>query len=297
MQATKSAGPSGAVRALGFVMLLLIVPRAGAAPLDGRALYLQHCAVCHGQDGRGDGPDAALFINPPRNLRTGYLDTHSTAEVVQWVLDGRRQRLALDLPALRERTADVESIMAHLRHIPEVDWGAVDQGQVLFGARCAPCHGPFGRPVGALPPGVRPPRDLSDPDFQRASSEGDILIAVRHGRDGMPALTPRLSEKEARQVAAFVRVLSPGYATYTTYCAQCHGDHGIGVGSFGESYPVPTVVFDRAYFARRDPAEVRRSVRHMLDEHRPRMPHFRAVISEPEATAIVDYLHQLSAAH
>lgn len=281
--------------ALGFV-LLLVVPRAGAEPLTGQALYLQRCAVCHGRDGRGDGPDAALFISPPRDLQAGYLETHSAAEVVRRVLDGRSQRFALALPALRERTADVESIVAHLRRIPGVDWGAVDQGQALFSVRCAPCHGPFGRPSGALPPGVRPPRDLSDPDFQRATSEADMVIAVRHGRDGMPGLTPRLSEEEARQVVAFVRVLSPGYATYATYCAQCHGDHGIGVGSFGESYPAPAVLFDQDYFARRDPAEVRRSVRHMLDDHRPSMPHFRSVLSEPDAAAIVEYLRQRSAA-
>jgi hypothetical protein len=59
---------------------------------------------------------------------------------------------------------------------------------------------------------------------------------------------------------------------------------------------VPTVVFDRAYFARRDPAEVRRAARHMLDDHRPSMPHFRGVIDPAEAQAIIDYLKQLPSA-
>lgn len=30
----------------------------------GRELYLEHCAVCHGKEGRGDGP-AASGMNPP----------------------------------------------------------------------------------------------------------------------------------------------------------------------------------------------------------------------------------------
>jgi len=48
--------------------LLALVPAAAAAALvacaderttEGRALYLEHCAACHGPAGRGDGPRAA----------------------------------------------------------------------------------------------------------------------------------------------------------------------------------------------------------------------------------------------
>src|SRR5262249_44360344 len=132
--------------------------------------------------------------------------------------------------------------------------------------RCAPCHGAFGRPGpdAPLPAGVRRPRDLGDPAFQRSASDDEMLVAVQHRRAGMPALTPPLTDEQARQVLAFMRVLSPGYATYTTYCAQCHGDHGIGVGSFGETYAAPTVIFDKSYFARQSGEDIRRSIWHML---------------------------------
>ncbi len=284
-------------RALGLAFLSWAVSAAGAERLDGRTLYMQHCARCHGASGRGDGPDATLFVNPPRSLRRDFLDAHPTADVVQRVLESRRNQLALDLPALRARALDAEIVLTYLRRLPDVDWSAADSGQTLFVARCAPCHGAFGRPGpdAVLPPGVRPPRDLSDPAFQRSTSNADLVIAVRHGRAGMPALTPRLSEDEARQAAAYVRLLSPGYVAYATYCAQCHGDHGIGTGSFTESYPAPTVIFDRAYFARRDPEELRSSVWHMLAQHQPSMPHFRGTLSESQARAIVEYLKQLRA--
>jgi mono/diheme cytochrome c family protein len=286
------------LRAFALVSLSWLVAATGRAePLDGRMLYLQQCARCHGMSGKGDGPDAALFSSPPSNLRAGFLDTHSTADVVRRVLDGRREQLALDLPDLRAHAADTETVVAYLQRLPDIDWPVVDAGQTLFVARCADCHGVFGRPGPdvALPPGVRRPRDLSDPAFQRATSEADMIIAVRHGRDGMPALTPRLSEEQARQAAAFVRLLSPGYLTYASYCAPCHGDHGIGTGSFAESYAAPTVIFDAAYFARRDPEELRASAWHMLRAHRPAMPHFRGTLSEAQARAIVAYLKQLPA--
>jgi mono/diheme cytochrome c family protein len=36
---------------------------------QGRGLYLQYCASCHGVSGEGDGPVARSLITPPANLR------------------------------------------------------------------------------------------------------------------------------------------------------------------------------------------------------------------------------------
>jgi mono/diheme cytochrome c family protein len=37
----------------------------------GRALYASHCAVCHGEAGRGDGPSASGFATKPTDLTEG----------------------------------------------------------------------------------------------------------------------------------------------------------------------------------------------------------------------------------
>jgi len=34
----------------------------------GRLLYLRHCAACHGETARGDGPVAASLVKPPPDL-------------------------------------------------------------------------------------------------------------------------------------------------------------------------------------------------------------------------------------
>jgi mono/diheme cytochrome c family protein len=260
---------------------------AGTAP-DGQRLYREGCATCHGDDGRGNGPDAAGLAVQPPNLRDGRLDRYSNAEIVRRILDNRP--LSFDEAAMRARSADVGPLVDYLQRMPDVDWRAADDGAALYGERCEPCHGVYGRPSGPLPPGVRTPRDLSDPAFQRATSDAELVVVVRHGRAGMPALTPRLNEAQAQQVAAFVRLLSPGYVTYSEYCVACHGAHGFGSGSFGESYNAPTVIFDRAYFAHHDPDYVRSKAWHMLDAHQVSMPHFRGALSEAQAQAIVDYL-------
>jgi mono/diheme cytochrome c family protein len=275
------------VRAL-WLALLVSGPAVATTAPDGRALYQQRCASCHGEDARGDGPDAEICATRPTNLRADTLADNSTGALVHEILDGRS--LGFDVAAMKAHAADTEALVIYLQHLPDVDWRAVDAGKALYVDRCAPCHGAYGRGGAVLPPGVRTPRDLADPAWQRSVSESDLIVAVRHGRAGMPALTPRLSDTQAHQVAAFVRLLSPGYMTYAQYCAGCHGDHGVGGGSFAESYPAPTVIFDRAYFARHDGEELRRKAWHMLDEHRLEMPHFRGTLTPAQARAIVDYL-------
>ena len=277
----------GRTATLTLCLALLLTPITTHAAPNGQRLYLQQCAPCHGVSGHGDGPNAAIFSSKPRDLRGDFLAKYSTDDLVRRVLDGRRLELALDLPAMRARAADVESLIAYMRRLPEVDWRTADQGSAVYISRCEICHGTYGRSTGSLPPGVRAPRDFSDPAFQDAMSDRELLHAVRHGSAGMPALTPRVTEEQARQVVAFVRLLSPGFTTYSQYCADCHGSHGIGTGSFAETTAAPTVMFDRAYFARHDREALRGDVWHMLDEHQPSMPHFRGVISRAQAQAII----------
>ncbi len=270
------------------IAALLVAVAAAAA--DGRGLYLRECAPCHGVSGRGDGPDAALFALHPRDLHEGLIVNYSTAELVRRIRSGRPLQLAVDPVGLRRRLTNVEAMIAYLQRLPTVDWKRADPGWVIYAERCAPCHGPYGTPLAPPPAGVRPPRSLADPAFQASMSDATMVDVVRHGRQGMPGLTPRLSDAEARDVAAYVRLFSPGFETYASSCAACHGDHGVPNGAFAETTPEPTVIFDRAYFAHHDPEALRSKIWHMLDEHEPSMPHYAGVLTDAEARAIVEYL-------
>ncbi|MGH3055224.1 MAG: c-type cytochrome, partial [Gaiellaceae bacterium] len=156
----------------------------------------------------------------------------------------------------------------------------------------AECHGSTGRPGPTLPSGVRRPRDLSDPAYQSSVSDADLIITVRHGREGMPGLTPRVSEDDARALAAYVRLLSPGHDLYSKVCAACHGEDGRGNGNLAEEIHRPTIAFDRAYFSHADPEQLRTNVWHMVRDEKPMMPHFRVLLTEAQARAIVEYLQR-----
>lgn len=272
--------------------------RSGAGPTpnagvpDGRRLYREYCSSCHGISGKGNGDDAAIFVAPPRNLREGFLPKYSTEDLVRRVREGRPLELALDLPALRARAVEVETLAEYLRRLPEIDSELVAGGQDEYTQRCAVCHGSSGRPGPTLPAGVRRPRDLSDPKYQSSVTDAELRRAVQHGREGMPALTPRVSDEQARELAAYVRLFSPGFELYSKYCGACHGDDGRGNSNLSEEIRRPGVVFDREYFQHVDPEKLRANVWHMVRDEKPMMPHFRVLLTEAQARAIVEYLQR-----
>ena len=282
---------------IGFVVLVgcgrsLADPTPNADTPNGRLLYREYCSSCHGIAGKGDGPDASIFEARPRNLREGFLNKYKTDELVQRVREGKPLELALDLPALRARAGDVEALAAYLKRLPGINWDLASRGEDVFAERCVLCHGATGRPGPTLPAGVARPRDLSAPSFQKSVSDAQLILDVRHGRAGMPALTPRVAEEDARALAAYVRLLSPGYELYSTYCAACHGDDGRGNGNLAEAINKPTVAFTRDYFVHSDPEALRAKAWHMVRDQKPMMPHFRVLLTEAQARAIVEYLQR-----
>jgi len=66
------------------------VPIPYAVPSIGRgaALYAAHCAVCHGAEGRGDGPAAASLPVRPDNLVAGHGAAHPPGELYWYVSHG-----------------------------------------------------------------------------------------------------------------------------------------------------------------------------------------------------------------
>jgi mono/diheme cytochrome c family protein len=55
-----------------FLLLALTVPinaqEPSFVPEKGEEVYREHCAGCHGVEGKGDGPEAAKLIVPPTNF-------------------------------------------------------------------------------------------------------------------------------------------------------------------------------------------------------------------------------------
>lgn len=74
-----------------FALPFLAMP-AGAAELEtGRTLFLDYCAQCHGEDGRGEGPLVEFKDDRPQDLRklSARNDGHFPFALVVETIDGR----------------------------------------------------------------------------------------------------------------------------------------------------------------------------------------------------------------
>lgn len=257
---------------------------------SGRALFLRHCAPCHGTDARGGGPESDFLLQRPADLTRPQLwDLYAIDELAAKVLFGRRQRLRLDARELDRAVRETDELYRFLRQLPSFDWPTVEAGTEVFFRRCIDCHDAYGRPSRNLPPGVPEPPTLSGKTWK----DEDLAELVRHGREGMPALDPPLPEKDVKSLAAFVRVLSPGFTRYDTYCVDCHGPYGEGSGEppFDE-LGGPDFAFDEEYFAKRSEAEVRGSIWHMIEQEGSSMPHFADTLAPEEVVRILEDLQR-----
>lgn len=60
-----------------------------AHPVDGRALFTTHCAMCHGASGKGDGPAGAALDPAPRDLtRRPYKNGCGPGAIARTVREG-----------------------------------------------------------------------------------------------------------------------------------------------------------------------------------------------------------------
>ena len=87
---------AGVAGALALAACMPPVPDA-----SGRALYVDYCAVCHGDGGRGDGPAAAGLTPPPvdlTRLSAGNAGVFPLARVMSYV-DGYTRSDLDDMPA------------------------------------------------------------------------------------------------------------------------------------------------------------------------------------------------------
>lgn len=190
-------------------------PRASAAPstdksaaasATGEALYAQHCAACHGDNGNGSGR-AAVFLYPkPRDFRGGRFKLISASNNVP---------TAADIAAVLVRGMPGSS-MPSWAHLPESQRALLVE-EVL---RCFR-DGAKERYVNSL----RNDEGLSDEELASEETQQDIADTVAAmTTPEAPCDVPPLGEGGAEAIAR-------GKELYVKQsCHSCHGNEGRGDG-------------------------------------------------------------------
>jgi len=75
-----------------------------AALLKGRALYQKHCASCHGDKGKGDGPAESYEIEPATDLTDPALQERLTDGEMLWKMTtGLKSGTDVIMPGIVQR--------------------------------------------------------------------------------------------------------------------------------------------------------------------------------------------------
>lgn len=90
---------------------------------------------------------------------------------------------------------------------PKDQSGNAARGKTLFVLYCTGCHGPEGGGDGYRFFHGPDPANLTSPSTKK-KSDADLLKTIHEGKPNMPPWNVRLSEKESRDVLAYVRILA-----------------------------------------------------------------------------------------
>jgi len=208
------------------------------ATAPGPRVYAQRCAVCHGPDGKGNGPAAPSMYPRPRDFSSGLFKYKSTAaanpptdeDLLRTVRDGLT---ASAMPYFSGVLSDHEltAVVEQVKSFSTVWAGAarpieapspvpaspesVARGKTLYASQgCGACHGESGHGGQAFDDGSDHlvfARDLTAPwTFRGGSRAEDIWLRLTTGiKPGpMPAYADPLSAAARWDLANFVLSLS-----------------------------------------------------------------------------------------
>lgn len=104
--------------AIGSVARVRHVETALATPASGdpgARVYAQHCALCHGAGGKGDGPAAATLKTRPRNHTDGaYMNSRTDAQLLNSIRNGKGA-----MPAWKGSLSEseIQAVLGHVRSL------------------------------------------------------------------------------------------------------------------------------------------------------------------------------------
>jgi ubiquinol-cytochrome c reductase cytochrome c subunit len=185
--------------AYGNSAILYVAPKSSLIPA-GERVYATYCSSCHGATAEGGVPG----VNAP-NLR-GV----SPATVSFWVSTGRmpaadprqvqQQRKPVKLTPVQtaEVVAYVNSLLPATPFLPVVNLrnANVSEGASLFSLNCAACHTITGA-------GDALAQNTYAPTLHQATVQ-QVAEAIRTGPANMPVFSGNLSDRQVRDITAYV---------------------------------------------------------------------------------------------
>ena len=208
------------------MVLILTMPEVSANPplaYEGRRLYVSYCMLCHGPEGKGDGPLAKVMEINPADLSTtvrSRSDTILTKIITgegRQTITGRDRHNLLNqaMPEWKDVFSDsqVQALIAYLRFLSRAKhdlMGDPEVGMQLYDKYCQVCHGEEGDGDGIMTKlmGITP-MDHTNPNETNALDNEEIARRILDGKGRfMPAWRGILSQADVEALVSYIRLLS-----------------------------------------------------------------------------------------
>jgi len=207
-----------------FVLCMILVGAGSAKAAgfpDGKTLYRQNCAVCHGEDGSVSEYGKHLRPFPARNLRAmaQWLDADEFRRIITYGLHNSE----MTAKKYTLNPLEIEAVIQYIKTFtfrPKPGMGKKRYMQV-----CAVCHGRDGR--------ARTGLGAKNLVYSKLDMK-DLIQTIRLGRSGT-MMTPKLnqiSSPDIVNIAAYVYSLrykangQRGAMLFRRNCASCHATPG-----------------------------------------------------------------------
>ena len=209
-----------------LTFLAVIAPAVSANPppaYEGRRLYVSYCQLCHGTDGKGDGPLAKAMQISPADLTTTVRSRSDTILTKIITGDGRQTITGRDrhnllseaMPEWKEifSESQVKALIAYLRFLGSTKhdlMGDPEVGLELYQKYCQVCHGVEGDGDGIMTNlmGIMP-MDHTNPNETNSYDNDELVESILDGEGRfMPAWRGILSQSDVEGLVSYIRLLS-----------------------------------------------------------------------------------------
>ena len=193
------------------------------AAYEGRRLFVSYCLLCHGAEGKGDGPLAKAMKISPADLTTTVrtrsdtiLTKIITGEGKQTITGRDRHNLLSEaMPEWKNlfSQSQVEALIAYLRFLGSKRhelMGDPEVGMKLYQTYCQACHGEEGDGDGIMTNliGTMPMDHTNSNETNRLDNE-ELASSILDGKGRfMPAWRGILSQTDVEALVSYIRLLS-----------------------------------------------------------------------------------------
>lgn len=181
---------------------LVLSPSQAPLVENGRLIYAEKCAACHGETGLGDGEQGIqLNVTVPAFGLPEIARPKTPATWFTTVTRGRIDRFMPPFASLNDQERWDVVAYAMTLHMTDEE---IERGREIFETNCADCSTEF----------------FQDQSRMAALTGIDLARIVRQGNESVPAFGADLSDDDLWAVTSFLRTLSFDFSTDLAEAAE-----------------------------------------------------------------------------